>query len=60
MVNQNIVHPFLVSLNERAPGNFVLVLKTDCEIDELRLFIAEKNLGLDENVEKSICTIFNP
>lgn len=60
MITLNIVHPFLVSLKEKEHGNFDLILKLDCEIDELRLFIAEKNLAMEENVEKGVCTISNP
>jgi len=60
MVALNIVHHLLVSLKEKKRGDFDLVLNLDCEIEALRLFVADKKLVMEENVEKCACTVSKP
>ncbi len=58
LVEQCIVQPSLVSVEKKNRGDFELILKIDCDIQPLRLFVSQKNLAIREEQER--CIIFKP
>ena len=42
MIECNVAQPFLVSLNENRYDEFYLVMKDDCNIQALKLFVGRK------------------
>jgi hypothetical protein len=58
LIEQRIVLPSWVSVEKNEHGGFNLKLKIDCDVESLRLFVAERNLAVRE--EQEYCVIFKP
>jgi hypothetical protein len=60
MVTLNLIQPSFVSIDKNKEGTYNLVIKTDGKLDEVRAFLAVKDLILSINNEKGTCTIYKP
>ena len=60
IVAQNLVRPSLVALTVNKHNKFDLMLKGDCDVQELREFVGEKALAVKEDEEKGFCIIYKP
>ena len=54
LLNLDLIEPYLVALN-KIQGGFNLMFKADCNLPELKEFMATKNLVIYE--EKGFCVI---
>ena len=56
----NLVEPFMVALKKNNNGRFEIIMKVECDIQELKQFADKRNLMLKENTKKGYCIIFKP
>ncbi len=60
LIALNLVHPSFVSLEKNNLGIFSLTVKADCNLTEIRAFLADKDLILYKDEAKGTCTIYKP
>ena len=60
LIELDLAHPSFVSLEKNSQGSFDLTMKADGNLNEIRAFIANKDLIIYEDKEKGTCTICKP